>query len=422
MVLNDDSGTQTQPEWRSRLARERQDLSASVEETLEEHASQAWQEDEQDSAMYTAQHAAHGAPLIPPRLSLQSKAMPAVHSGSFIAMASSMYPALPANTEVERKPAAATQNPNILARLAQRLTSSLAAFGSALHADGADKAAPSSSETEVPPPPSRSSGGTSSISESTGLPTSHPKEKIAGESAVWPTMPAWSDFTAERLAVQGGMSGPVEDAGTALSRVAHNSNSGSVATPIVQSKQRLAGHTAKIRLQTASAVAGAKSSGPPSGTTNGVPCEAQKVEEQAAGTARKELEITSMHLPAMDIWRKEINMTGARFPAVDVLREEAGETSVRMPTVSVANRARSAVLQRPLAGTGVFECGQMDVIVTNPAITAISVVMVMLASNPGPVVVQYVSLQPRVGFTVHLTAPPTARTSFNYVIFEGETP
>lgn len=420
MVLNDGRGGQTQPEWHSRLARERQDLSASVEETLEEHASQVWQEDEQDSAMYTAQHVAHGASLIPPRLSLQSKAMPAVHSGSFIAMASSMYPALPANTEVGRKPAAA-QNPNILARLAQRLTSSLAAFGSALHADGADKAVPSSSETEAPPP-SRSSRGTSSIPESAGLPASHPKEKISEESALRSVMPGWSDLTAERLAVQGGVNGPVEDTGTELSRVAYNTNSASVATPTVQSKQRLAGHTAKIRLQTANAVASAKSGESPSATANGTSCETRKVEDLAADTGRKDVEIIGMHLPVMDVWRKEINMTSVRLPAVDVLREDAGETSVRMPTVSAASRARSAVLQRPLSGTGVFEYGQMDVIVTNPAITAASVVMVMLTNNPGPVVVQYVSLQPRVGFTVHLTAPPTARTSFNYIIFEGETP
>ncbi|HZO75536.1 MAG TPA: hypothetical protein VFB60_25250 [Ktedonobacteraceae bacterium] len=418
--MNDDRGEQTQSEWRSRLARERLDLSASVEETLEESTSQAWREDEQDSAMYTAQHAAHGASLIPPRLSLQSKALPAVHSGSFIEMASSMYPALPVNTEVERKPAATAQNPNLLARLAQRLTSSLAAFGSALHPEGAEAAtlsAPASSETAAP---SRPGGETPRIPESTGLPASHPKESVTEESAAWLAMPQWPDLTAEQPAIQARESRLVEETGTELSVTACNTSSAS-ATPVVQSKQRLAGHTAKIRLQTANGAASAKTSRHPSGVASEASGEARKVKEQTTGMAHNEMEITSMHLPAMDVWRKEINMTSARFPVVDVSREEAGETSVRMPTMGATNRARSAVLQKPLAGTGVFEYGQMDVIVTNPAITATSVVTVMLTSNPGPVVVQYVSLQPRVGFTVHLTAPTMTRTTFNYIILEGET-
>jgi hypothetical protein len=413
MVLRDDRGEQTQSEWRSRLARERLDLSASVEETLEERASQAWQEDEQDSAMYTAQHTAHGASLIPPRLSLQSKALPAIHSGSFIEMASSMYPALPANTEAERKPAATAQNPNILARLAQRLTSSLAAFGSALHPEGAGAAtlpAPSSGETAVPLPSSRTGEETSRIPESTAWPTGQPKESITEESAAWLVMPEWPDLTAERPAIQAGGSGLADDAGTEPGVTTCDTSSASAATPVIQSKQRLAGHTAKIRLQTASGAASAKASERASGAANGTSCEARKVEELPTGRARKEMEITSMHLPAMDVWR------------MDVAREEIGETSVRMPTVGAANKARSAVLQKPLAGTGVFEYGQMDVIVTNPAITAASVVTVTLTSNPGPVVVQYVSLQPRVGFTVHLTAPTMTRTTFNYIILEGETP
>lgn len=419
MVLNDDRGEQTQLEWRSRLARERLDLSASVEETLEESASQSWQEDEWDSAMYTAQHTTHGAALIPPRLSLQSKAMPAVHAGGFIETASSMYPALPANAEGERKPAV-TQNPNRLMRLAQRLTSSLAAFGSVLHPEASVvSSAPLSDEAEAPIPVSHSAEESLKAPESTELPIIHPKRSASEESAAWQTLPGWPDLTAEHTAIQGERSGLVGDTDAELNAAVRNITSSRVATPTVQSKQRLAGHTAKIRLQTANGKTNAKSSERFSGASDGAVGEARKIEEQAIDTVRQEIENTSMHLPAMDVWRKETNMTSARL---DVVREEIGETSVHMPTVSAASRAKSAVLQRPLSGTGVFEYGQMDVIVTSPAITAASVVMVMLASNPGPVVVQYVSLQPRVGFTVHLTAPTTARTPFNYVIFEGETP
>jgi len=31
--------------------------------------------------------------------------------------------------------------------------------------------------------------------------------------------------------------------------------------------------------------------------------------------------------------------------------------------------------------------------------------------------VQYISLHPTVGFTLHLTAPAAAKTTFNYVVF-----
>jgi hypothetical protein len=73
-----------------------------------------------------------------------------------------------------------------------------------------------------------------------------------------------------------------------------------------------------------------------------------------------------------------------------------------------------------LSGSGMFESGQRDVMIPNSHITASSVVVPMLTSNPGPVVVQYVSLHPHIGFTLHLTAPATAKTSFNYIILLGE--
>lgn len=66
-------------------------------------------------------------------------------------------------------------------------------------------------------------------------------------------------------------------------------------------------------------------------------------------------------------------------------------------------------------GSGVIEAGQEDVIVHNPGISRQSVVTVMLAGDPGAVVVHYISLHPRVGFTLHLTAPVTSSTPFNYL-------
>jgi hypothetical protein len=68
-------------------------------------------------------------------------------------------------------------------------------------------------------------------------------------------------------------------------------------------------------------------------------------------------------------------------------------------------------------GTGLLKQGQSELTVPNVAVTERSVVMVMLAGNPGPVVVQYILLHPGMGFTLHLSASTIAPTPFNYVIW-----
>jgi hypothetical protein len=69
-----------------------------------------------------------------------------------------------------------------------------------------------------------------------------------------------------------------------------------------------------------------------------------------------------------------------------------------------------------MSGIACFERGQAEVMVASTHITPASVVVVVLTADPGPVVVQYVSLQPKVGFTVHLSAAAKNTTSFNYRI------
>ncbi len=81
----------------------------------------------------------------------------------------------------------------------------------------------------------------------------------------------------------------------------------------------------------------------------------------------------------------------------------------------VKNTARAT-----LAGSGLFKQGQNEVMITNVHISPSSVVVVTLVRDPGPVVVKYISLQPQVGFTIHLSAPAEAETPFNYVILMGE--
>jgi hypothetical protein len=70
-----------------------------------------------------------------------------------------------------------------------------------------------------------------------------------------------------------------------------------------------------------------------------------------------------------------------------------------------------------LCGSGVIEAGREDATVHNQRVSAQSVVTVMLTGNPGPVVVHYISLQPRAGFTLHLSAPVAKTTPFNYAIW-----
>ncbi len=88
---------------------------------------------------------------------------------------------------------------------------------------------------------------------------------------------------------------------------------------------------------------------------------------------------------------------------------------------NTAYKMVGAVMHNPLSGSGVFESEQSEVMVANTCITAASVVLVTLTTNPGPVVVQYISLQAEVGFTIHLTAPVATHTTFNYVVVQPGT-
>jgi hypothetical protein len=81
MRWKDDSNEKKKRQlWKSRVARERLDFSASVEEALNDGSVQdELDADELDDARAQAP-AGEGNMLIPPRLSLQSKPMPAVHA------------------------------------------------------------------------------------------------------------------------------------------------------------------------------------------------------------------------------------------------------------------------------------------------------------------------------------------------------
>lgn len=73
-----------------------------------------------------------------------------------------------------------------------------------------------------------------------------------------------------------------------------------------------------------------------------------------------------------------------------------------------------------LSGRGMILKGSSEAIVQNALVTPASVVLVTLLSNPGQVVVQYFTLLPGYGFTVHLSSVVSADTAFNYVVLLGE--
>jgi len=291
--------------------------------------------------------------LIPPRLSLQSMPLPAVRPGGFVESANRVQAAM--NQEMEQQPAPA--EPGKLSRFALRLTSSLAALG-----------VMQESVPMLPPPLLDESHQMSRQRDASLLPpaitttTSRPETSAAHSQAVSATAIAQASVS------------PLEPA---------------------QAGYRPAGPPAKVRLETAVIPATPKPTPPKE--------RREEAREKSAGSH-----------PPVEVLSGRVSETSSRLPVVDRLQAETGVTSAHLPTVDVLNER--AATHASLSGSGAFEGGQSDVRITHKDITASSVVLVMLTANPGPVVVQYISLQPQVGFTVHLTAPTTARTAFNYVI------
>ncbi|HLJ34030.1 MAG TPA: hypothetical protein VKU38_10285 [Ktedonobacteraceae bacterium] len=137
-------------------------------------------------------------------------------------------------------------------------------------------------------------------------------------------------------------------------------------SPSLQHRQQLAGRTTKVRLQ-----AVPKSESSPDSVGKNIPLH---------------------EVPT--------------FPQLSIVKneDEDGHESVVSGTLE------------KVSGSGVFENGQGEVSIVNTCITPSSVVVVTLIGDPGPVVVQFVTLRPAVGFTVHLSASAKNRTPFNYAI------
>lgn len=130
------------------------------------------------------------------------------------------------------------------------------------------------------------------------------------------------------------------------------------------------------------------------------------------GWVKRTTKVRLQVVPRLDTMQKEDispfcdKATNPRVPIVQVT-----EGRIETPPLTAAVTDRATI-----CGSGTFEIGQSAIAIAHTQITMTSVVVVMLASDPGPVVVQYVSLQPTFGFTVHLSAATKNVTAFNYVV------
>jgi len=259
--------------------------------------------------------------------------------------------------------------------------------------------------------------GTARVSESSSPLSALPEEprQLSSPHKTFVPHSAWPDNGEAPLSVYGRNEPHVKDVPRMPFPVLQMSQTGSL---VGQGKQRLAGHTTRIRLET-----------PPVPETP-----SPMVRRNIAETPREILDVSALSSFPVAPGRTE---TDIRLPMASpqVTNEKVQSshplttnginkvgvgTPRHLPTGRMFKGNIRIVTRNPLCGSGEFSCGQSDVVVKNPAVRASSVILVTLTSNPGPVVVQYVSLLPYEGFTVHLTAPTTMYTRFNYMIVSSE--
>jgi hypothetical protein len=376
MALSEERSEQTQQQWLSRLARERQDLSASVEAALVDQAArgQGWQDEETDEQNDLSGRS-RDKTLIPPRISLQSRVMPVVHPGKVVSGAPQGHRTAVPKVEAEEKPVPAAQSSGIWARFAQRLTASFAMFGGVMRPEIEDHEPASEQEH---------------LRALTGLQEAIPPPRA------FPADPDMYSGRREGLAVD-------------ERRPAVPPQAIPEAIQDEPVKQRPTGAGRKIRLETTSMEA---TPVPPALPDLPIPRASVQMQEiqqtKAPGTL------------AVDRLAENESMTSAHLPAMPALHGFEGMTSVHLPAMEMGRTEAAPRTFAAFSGSGAFETGQGDVSVADKHVTSSCVVLVTLTANPGPVVVQYVSLQPQVGFTVHLTAPAAVRVPFNYAILAGE--
>lgn len=129
----------------------------------------------------------------------------------------------------------------------------------------------------------------------------------------------------------------------------------------------------------------------------------QQRQQLAGRTTKVRLQAVPKSEPLQNAVEKNIPLHEVpTFPQLSIVKNENEDVDI-------------STLEK-ITGSGVFESGQGEAAVMNTCITPTSVVVVTLIGDPGPVVVQFVTLSAAIGFTVHLSAAAKNRTPFNYVI------
>jgi hypothetical protein len=345
MTLREERNEPNKRAWRAHLEQERLDLSASVEAALVNDGAQAqdWQDelDEQDDVSPIT----GGTSIVPPRITLQSRMLPAVQPQQYGMVTTTSQQAISSSPSEEEE--ADPRSVGMLARLARRFTASFSAVHPAIKSEALQPSAPLLA-------PERS------LVQDTG--TYQPLAEY-GQSSYMPA--DYADAPLVRVIDTTPAAPPVVDAVASQPK-----------------KRRSLKRNAKVRLETTEQPAIAKAT------------LVSRIEEQETGATLLATDVQD----AVSRNQMSSNLSALSAPKA---------TSSHVPIVTMPSFP---------SGSGVFESEQSDVMIVCSAITAASVVLVTLTSNPGPVVVQYISLQPEVGFTVHLTAPVTMRTTFNYVV------
>lgn len=398
MGAKEERDEHNQQVWLARSARERQDLSLSVEETLDDPILQElfWSDDDDDASGLEPEPPGKG--IFPPRLSLQSRIVSAVdvkrdaatlelHTGTRHRTGSSNGAEGRQHSPITSSaPATDTDtNTNTLMRFAQRLTSSFAAFD---------------------PPPEKGASREKKLETATpelDCPAMSPLGQKASSLA------AIADIEVHTASTTGTLprTSMAERRQQLAEQAAH--------------KKRLAGRGTRVRLEVVPKRAIGQAAHPSTPSTRISPPETNHVRAQVA---QSPIPQTTTQMPIVfptdpDLaQRQQPPLSPAAFP-------EPPQQSTGFPgTLGTDGAAYQGIIDATargaLSGSGIFEDGQGEVTIANANVTERSVILITLTSNPGPVVVQYITLQPQVGFTVHLTAPTTMRASFNYVILLGE--
>lgn len=385
MMSQEDQKKQAQQSWLSQLDQERRNLSASVEEALESARGQDWDEEDESSESAVDTTAPRQA-LIPPRLSLQSKSMPAVRpeQGTPGRNTEEIVPVRMAS----QQPAEEVRRGGALSRFTHRLAAVFA-------------------------PGTRSNPGTQSNSASSNVaPSSSEEAKHVSrqrENSLF-GMGNWSDPLPN-------LPPPSPDEAQRLSRQRENSllppnlpaeSSARQARPA----PGIAPYDIPTQRLDSDRMPKSQQIHPQTAATPPVPRGERdpRKEQPAWQMVSSGLLATPAPIPN----RTNMGLAPVRTstPRREAVTDEQA-TVRRQPPIQARMDLHSAF------GDGAFEEGQGDIFVKEPLVTERSVVMVTLTSNPGRVVVQYVSLTAGSGFAVHLTAPVARKTTFNYVVLES---